>query len=136
MLPLPNAIISILKPFSVVFQNRTWTKAQLLLVGAILSTGRRTVTSALRATGQSNDANFARYHHVLNRAVWSPLHLSRILLFLLIENLDRGDGPLVFGIDETLERRRGKNIAGVSTGMLCAPAPAISSRPVVCGGSV
>lgn len=110
MLTLPDAIIPILKPFSMVFQTRTWTKAQLLLVGAILSPGKRTVTSALRATGLSNDANFAQYHHVLNRAVWSPLRLSRILLCLLIGNLDRGDGPLVFGIDETLERRRGKKI--------------------------
>ena len=110
MLTLPDAIIPILKPFSMVFQTRTWTKAQLLLVGAILSPGKRTVTSALRATGLSNNANYAQFHHVLNRAVWSPLHLSRILLCLLIGNLDRGDGLLVFGIDETLERRRGKKI--------------------------
>ena len=29
---------------------------------------------------------------------------------LLLRYLDRGDGPLVFGIDETLERRRGPRI--------------------------
>ncbi|MDP6549175.1 MAG: transposase, partial [Dehalococcoidia bacterium] len=85
-------------------------KTQVLLAGAILSPGRRTVTSALRVMGLGDDKNFARFHHVLNRAVWSPLQLSRVLLWLLIRHLDRGDGPLVFGIDETLERRRGKNI--------------------------
>ncbi len=31
---------------------------------------------------------------------------------LLLQHLDRGDGPLVFGIDETLERRRGAKIKG------------------------
>ena len=47
---------------------------------------------------------------VLNRAQWSSLQLSRVLLSLLIQHLDGGDGPLVFGIDETLERRRGSRI--------------------------
>ncbi len=110
MLTLPEAIISILAPFAMLFQSRTWTKVQVLLVGAVLSPGKRTVTSALRVMGLNDDRSFARYHHVLNRAVWSPLQLGRVLLGLLIRHLDRGDGPLVFGIDETLERRRGTQI--------------------------
>ena len=85
-------------------------KTQVLLVGAVLATRKRTVTSALRVMGLSDEPGFARYHHVLNRAVWSPLRLSRVLLLLLVEHLGQGDGPLVFGIDETLERRRGKRI--------------------------
>ena len=56
---------------------------QVLLVGAVLATHRRTVTSALRVMGLSDDKGFARYHHVLNRAEWSPLQLSRVLLSLL-----------------------------------------------------
>ena len=107
---LPDAIISILNPFAPMFQARTWTKAQVLLVGAVLATRKRTVTSALRIMGLSDDTSFARYHHVLNRAVWSPLKVGRVLLHLLIQHLDQGDGPLVFGIDETLERRRGRRI--------------------------
>ena len=110
MLTLPDAIISLLTPFSTLFQRGTWLKSQLLLVGAILSPGKRTVTSALRVMGLEDDRNFARYHHVLSRAVWHPLQLSRTLLWLLLQHLDQGDGPLVFGIDETLERRRGRRI--------------------------
>ena len=110
MLTLPDVIIPLLQPFSKLFQHRTWVTAQVLLVGAILSPGKRTVTSALRVMGLSDDWSFARYHPVLNRAAWSPLQLGRVLLWLLIHYLDRGDGPLVFGIDETLERRRGKKI--------------------------
>ena len=82
----------------------------MLLVGAVLATRKRTVTSALRAMGLSDEIGFARYHHVLNRARWSPLQLSRVLLSLLVKHLDGGNGPLVFGIDETLERRRGRRI--------------------------
>ena len=110
MLTLPDAIISLLMPIAALFQRRTWLKSQLLLVGAILSPGKRTVTSALRVTGLEDDRNFARYHHVLSRAVWQPLQLGRTLLWLLLQHLDQGDGPLVFGIDETLERRRGGRI--------------------------
>ena len=110
MLTPPAFIVPLLTPFSPMFQARTWMKVQVLMIGAILATRKRTITSALRVMGLSDDAGFARYHHVLNHAVWSPLRLSRVLALLLIEHLDHGDGPLVFGIDETLERRRGRRI--------------------------
>ena len=110
MLTLPDTIISLLTPFSTLFHRRTWLKSQLLLVGAILAPGKRTVTSALRVMGLEDDRNFARYHHVLSRAVWQPLQLGRTLLWLLLQHMDQGDGSLVFGIDETLERRRGGRI--------------------------
>ena len=110
MLTLPEAILPVLIPFATLFRGPTWRKAQVLLVGAILAPGQRTVASALRVMGLSGDRNYARYHHVLNRAAWSPLHVSQVLLGLLIRHLDRSDGPLVFGIDETLERRQGPQI--------------------------
>ncbi len=111
MLTLPDAIVPVLAPFATVFNNPTWQKAQLLLVGAILTTGQRTVAAALRVMGRSDQDDYARYHEVLNRAVWSPREVARILLLLLLQYLDRGDGPLIFGIDETLERRRGSKIS-------------------------
>ena len=115
MLTLPEAIVAVLVPFATLFTNPTpgrgrgqaWLKAQGLLVGAILTPGQRTVTAALRVMGRSDHLDYARYHEVLNRAVWSPRQAARILL---LQHLDRGDGPLVFGIDETLERRRGPKI--------------------------
>jgi hypothetical protein len=110
MLTLPAAIVSVLLPFATVFTNPTWQKAQLLLVGAILTTGPRTVAAALRVMGRSDPDDYSRYHEALNRAVWSPREVARVLLLLLLQYLDRGDGPLIFGIDETLERRRGAKI--------------------------
>lgn len=91
------------------FTSPTWQKAQLLLVGAILATGQRTVAAALRVRRRGDQGDFARYHEVLNRAVWSPPEAARILLMLL-QHLESGDGPLVFGIDETLERCHGARI--------------------------
>ena len=98
MLTLPNAIVTVLHPFATLFRSPTWLKAQILLVGAILAPGQRTVASALRVMGLSDDRNYARYHQVLNRAVWSPRQAARILLGLLILYLDQGDSPLIFGI--------------------------------------
>ena len=110
MLTLTDAILPVLHPFATLFRNPTWRKAQILLVGAILAPGQRTVAAARRVMGRSDHLDYARYHEVLNRAVWSPRQAARILLMLLLQHLDQGDGPLVFGIDETLERRRGPKI--------------------------
>ena len=65
MFTAPNPIVPILQPFSTLFQQRTWIKAQVLLAGTILAPRKRTVTSALRVMGLSDDDGFAKYHHVL-----------------------------------------------------------------------
>jgi hypothetical protein len=71
---------------------------------------KRTVASALRAVGLHNERRFFRYHRVLSRAKWSTQEGSRILLGLLVEAFVP-EGPLVVGVDETLERRQGRRIA-------------------------
>jgi hypothetical protein len=86
-------------------------KAQILLIGAILTPGKRVVSEALRVMGLSQSASFAQYHQVLNRAVWSPLDLAHILLKLLLKTFSQGESTLVFGIDPTIERRWGRKIA-------------------------
>ena len=110
MLTLPDAILPVLHPFAMLFRSPTWLKAQILLAGAILAPGQRTVAAALRVMGRSDHLDYACYHEALNRAVWPPRQAARILLMLLLQHLDQGDGPLVFGIDETLGRRRGPKI--------------------------
>ena len=73
MLTLPDAILPVLHPFATLFRSPTWLKAQILLVGAILAPGQRTVAAALRVMGLSDDRNYARYHQVLNRACGRPV---------------------------------------------------------------
>jgi hypothetical protein len=112
MLNLPPTIIDLLKPFAPCFQGvTTWKKAQVLAVGTILTPGKRVVTEALRVMGLSESRQFAQYHQVLNRAVWSPLALAQVLLKLLVATFLPADTPLVFGIDPTIERRWGSKIA-------------------------
>src|SRR3712207_2993570 len=107
---LPFAMIAELAPFAPLFSRRVWRHARVLLAGTILAPARRTVTAALRVLGLAQAKRFHRYHRVLSRAEWSGLAVGRVLLGLLVAAFAPA-GPLVFGIDETLERRRGKRIA-------------------------
>jgi hypothetical protein len=108
---LPTAMIQLLSPFALLFSERVWHHAQVLLAGTILAPGKRTVTAALQVTGLGRIAQYQRYHRVLNRAVWSSREASRVLLGLLVKTFLPEGEPLVIGLDETLERRRGAKIA-------------------------
>jgi hypothetical protein len=110
MPPLPEAIILMLAPFAPLFSHRVWCHAQLLLLGAILTPGARTVTAALRVMGLAMEYRFTNDHRVLNRATWSALQASRILLGLLIARLVPPGAPIVLGADDTVERRSGRQI--------------------------
>ena len=110
LLVLPADIVALLAPFAPLFSRPVWRHVQTLLVGSILSPGQRTVSSALRTVGLRHVRTFQAYHRVLNRAAWSSRAASRILLRLLLATF-APEGPLVLGIDETIERRRGKKIA-------------------------
>ena len=110
-MPTPPApMTAVVAAFAPLFSERVSGHAQVLLAGAILAPARRTVAAALRVMGLADVDRFRRYHRVLGRARWSGLGASRALLRLLVAAF-APDGPLVFGVDETLERRRGKRIA-------------------------
>ena len=100
LLILPADMIALMTPFAPLFSRPVWRHVPTLLVGAILSPGRRMVSSALRAVGLHYVRTFQAYHRVLNRAVWSSRGASRILLQMLLATF-MPEGPLVLGIDET-----------------------------------
>jgi hypothetical protein len=107
---LPRAMLHLLAPFAPLFSRRVWCHALVLVAGAILTPGRRTVCAALRVLGLSQTKRWTRYHRVLNRAKWSSLAASRVLLGLLVAAF-APTGPLILGLDETIERRWGAKIA-------------------------
>ena len=106
---LPLELMSLIVGFAPLFSKPVFKHVQVLIAGAILSPGKRTVTSALRVMGRSDDQHFENYHRVLSRAVWSSLAASRILLSLLVAAF-APSGVLVMGLDDTIERRRGEQI--------------------------
>jgi hypothetical protein len=108
---LPSEIVRILRGFEDVFSEWVWDWVQVLVVGAMLTPGQRTVVAVLRVMGLSDERQFQNYHRVLNRACWSSRELSRRLLGLLVATFVPADAPVVVGLDETIERRRGAKIA-------------------------
>jgi hypothetical protein len=106
---LPAEYITILTTFAPIFSRRVWLQVQVLLLGAILALGQRTVTAILRIMGLSAEKHFQNYHRVLNRAIWSSWEASQVLLGLLVTTFAAW-GPVVMGLDDTIERRRGAKI--------------------------
>src|SRR5512134_984532 len=106
MLSMPVTLTRWIVRFAPLFSKRVWEHAQVLLVGAILAPGKRTVTAVLRVLGLEQEPHFQQYHRELNRARWSSVAVARVLLDLVVETFVAA-GPVVIGIDDTVERRRG-----------------------------
>jgi hypothetical protein len=104
-------MIVLLAPFAQLFSDRVWLHAQVLVVGAVLAPGKRTITSCLRVMGLSGERHFTNYHRVLNRAQWATLQAGKILLGLIVRWLVPPGAVIVLGADDTVERRSGRKIA-------------------------
>src|SRR4029078_5230501 len=100
MRDLPNAIIHVLRHFELLFSERVWEWAKVLLVGAILAPGKRTVSAVLRVMGLCEEVQFQNYHRVLNRDKWSSRALSRVLLRMLVRTFLSADAPIIVGLDD------------------------------------
>src|SRR5919202_2271110 len=109
MLRLPARFAAVILCFAPLFRQLTWRHARMLLIGAILAPGQRTVTSILRISGLCWERRFVNYHRVLSRAAWSGRAAARVLLGLLLEAFVP-KGPVLMGLDDHIERRRGKRI--------------------------
>ena len=108
-LHLPPGFLAWLGPYLAVLSRRSRPTAAALAVGALLAVGPRTATNCPRALGLAWHPGFAAFHRVLNRNAWSGLALARTLLRAVVAAFVPA-GPIVIGVDHTLERRRGPHI--------------------------
>jgi len=132
MLTPPEGIMVVLHHFAPVFSERIWDWVQVLVMGAILAPKKRTVTSALRVMGLGQEKQFQNYHRVLNRAKWSGLKASKIMLGLLVLAFVPPDATIVVAADDTLERRRGAKIK--AKGFFRDPVRSTKKKDVVSEG--
>jgi hypothetical protein len=107
---LPPEFLTLMGMFAPLFSEPVFRHVLLLTAGGVLTPGRRTVSNALRVLGREQSPHFVNYHRVLNRARWSGRQAARLLLRQLVR-VFASHGPLLLGIDETLERRQGEQIA-------------------------
>ena len=110
--PLPQRFVSWLEVFTDLFTRPTWSNVVVLLAGAILAPGRRTVTATLRILGRDSDPRFCTFHRILNRAQWSSREVAGQLFLLLVKTFVPRGAPVVIGLDDTIERRWGAKISG------------------------
>ena len=106
---LSPEILAIIESFAPLFTVSVWRHARVLLLGAILAPGARTVASVLRVMGRASQRRYKNYHRVLSRARWSGLAGSRMLLRMLVAAFVL-TGPVIIGVDDTIERRWGAKI--------------------------
>jgi len=109
-IPLPDRFLSRLAGFADLFTRPTWSHVLLLVAGAVLAPGRRTVTAALCILGREQEPDFCTYHRLLNRARWSSRAVAGRLLGLLVAAFLPSNAPVVIGLDDTIERRWGAKI--------------------------
>ena len=107
---LPPIIISLMAPFRSFFTAPVWEHVLALVTGMALAPGKRTVSAALRIMGLGGTRDFALYHYVLNRARWNSRAIARPLLTMILDRF-LPVGPVVIGLDDTIERRWGRKIA-------------------------
>jgi DDE superfamily endonuclease len=132
---VPNTLAAWMQPFRGAFTAPTWRYVLVLVMGAILVPGRRTVASALRVMGLEQVAHFSNYHRVLSRNIWSGRWLSRRLFRLLVDTFVPDDDPVVIGLDDTSSgdgERGSRPVASIE--IRSAPRTATSSRRAACAG--
>ena len=107
---LPPIVIALMAPFRSFFTAPVWEHVLVLVTGMVLAPGKRTVSAALRVMGLGATRDFALYHYVLSRARWNSRAIARTLLTMILDRF-LPSGPVVIGIDDTIERRWGRKIA-------------------------
>ena len=107
---LSHPVMSVLCACASAFSGPTWSTVPGLIIGTVFARGRRTVAAALRQLGVHEAPSFSLSHHVLNRAPWSTLDVSRRLWHVWGRTLGAVGGDLTFGLDETLARRWGRRL--------------------------
>jgi len=132
MINLPSGFQDTISHFSFAFRKDVWPKVVVLLTGAIICPGSRTVCNLLRSVGLRWEKNFSKYHRLLNQDKWSAKKLSGVLLGLVVNSFIPKGEPIVLGLDDTIERRWGHKIN--KRGIYRDPVRSSKSHFVKCSG--
>jgi hypothetical protein len=96
-------------------REATWVRVASVLTGLVVGVGRRTVTSSIRARGQTQRSWSADYL-AFARAPWSVDEMMGTVLDTAVETQDQlcPGAPIVLGVDDTSCRKTGHTIKGAS----------------------
>lgn len=108
---LPPEAALLWAELSPAFARPTARRFALLLVAAILTTGRRTVDNLRRTLGRLAPGHRSDYQRILCRAPWSGLRLGCALAGLILRRL-APEGPVVLVGDDTVDGHPGRKVYG------------------------
>lgn len=111
MFNLPREVRALLQEFAPAFSESVFERWVILLLGAILTTGRRTVQNILRTVGPIARGHFSTYHRVFSMRRWSMWRVGRVLATLIVELLVP-EGLISLAGDDTVDEHRGKKVYG------------------------
>ena len=111
MRSIPRAAEPLLREFAEAFTPPTYHRFIVLLLAAILTTGRRTVTNLLRTVSTLAPGHPSSYHRVFSQRRWSSWRLARALAGFILRRWVP-EGPVSLCGDDTVDEHRGKKVYG------------------------
>jgi hypothetical protein len=108
---LPDFAVPVLRMFQPAFATPTYHRFLVLWLGAIMTTGRQTITNILRTVRHHAKGHVSSYHRVLSQRRWSAWELARRLLAFLLAYVVP-TGPVLLAGDDTVAERPGPHVFG------------------------
>jgi hypothetical protein len=97
--------------FQPAFSTPTSHRFLVLWLGAVMTTGRQTITNILRTVRHHATGHVSAYHRVLSQRRWSTWKLARLVLAFLLNHVVPL-GPVMLAGDETVAERPGPHVFG------------------------
>jgi len=111
MFALPKAALPLFRSVAGACVLPTAKRFLTLMCGAILATGRRTITNLLRAVGGLAPGHPSSYHRVFSRRRWSLWPLAHGLADLILRHWVP-EGSVALAGDDTVDEHRGAHVYG------------------------
>ena len=108
---LPPEAHGLVQVLALHFTTPTYQRLSTLLVGALVTTGRRTVANLLRTLRHLAPGHRTTYPRALSRAPWSGVQLGCTLMRFLLGHLIPA-GPVLLVGDDTVDGHPGPKVYG------------------------
>ncbi len=108
---VPEALQVVFLAWGSGFSKTVFPNFVTLVLGAMLTTGRRTVSHILLTIGELAVAHPSTYHRILSHRRWSMWHLARPIAAYILDTLIPDEIICLAG-DDTVTEHTGKKVHG------------------------
>jgi DDE superfamily endonuclease len=84
---IPACALPVLTMFQPAFSTPTYHRFCVLVLAAVLTTGRRTVVNLLRTVREKAPGHISAYHRVFSQRRWSAWVVARLLITFLLDHV-------------------------------------------------